>query len=59
MVMFVAYMDKLGNAHTMEKTYALALSHAHTMADVDDPTTKFWVRKVINAAGTKAKATPT
>ncbi len=45
MAMFLTYMDKLGHAHTTTRTYASALSHAHKMADVEDPTTKFWVRR--------------
>ncbi len=59
MAMFVAYMDKLGHTRTMVRTYALDLSHADKMADVKDPTTKCWVRKVMDTAGSHAKATPT
>ncbi len=51
-------MDKVGHAHMPVRTYASALSHTHKMADVEDPTTKFWVRKVIDAAGSKTNATP-
>ncbi len=51
MDMFVAYMDKLGYAHTMVRSHASALRHTHKMADVEDYTTKFWVRKVMDAAG--------
>ncbi len=28
----------------------------HKMSNVEDPTTKFWVRKVMDAAGSQAKA---
>ncbi len=59
MAMFVAYMDKSGHACMTERTYASALSHAHKIVDVEDPKTKFWVRKVMDAAGSQAKATPT
>ncbi len=59
MAMFEAYMDKLGHGRTMVRTFASALSHAHKMADVEDSTTKFCIRKVMDAAGSQAKATPT
>ncbi len=36
------------------RTYVSALSNAHKMADVEDPTTKFLVRKVVDATGWQA-----
>ncbi len=53
--MFVAYMDRAGNARATVKTYVLALRHFYRMADMADPTTKFWVKKVVDAAVSKAK----
>ncbi len=35
-----------------------ALSHANRMADVEEPMTTFWVRKVVDGAGSQAKVTP-
>ncbi len=37
--MFVAYMDRAGHACAMVRTHVSALSHAHRMVDMDDPTT--------------------
>ncbi len=48
--MFVAYMHSVGNARTTIRTYISALSREHKLADEDDPTAKFWVRKVVDAA---------
>ncbi len=45
--MSVAYMDSVGNARTTIRTYISALSHEHKLEDEDDPTAKFWVRKVV------------
>ncbi len=53
--MFVAYMDRAGHACAMVWTYVSALSHAHRMADMSDPTTKFWVKKMVDAAGSQAR----
>ncbi len=53
--MFVAYMDRAGHTPTMVRTYVSALSHAHRMADMSDPITKFWVNKVVDAAGSQAR----
>ncbi len=53
--MFVAYMDMAGHAQATVCTYVSALSHAHKLADLVDPTVKFWVKKVVDAAGTQAK----
>ncbi len=41
--------------HTTVQTYVSPLSHAHRMVDMADPTTKFWVKKVVDAAGSQAK----
>ncbi len=49
--MFVAYMDSMGHVRTMIRTYISALSHEHNLVDEDDPTAKFWVRKVVDVAG--------
>ncbi len=54
--MFVAYMDSVGNARTTIRTYISALSREHKLADEDDPTAKFWVRKVVDAASSGASA---
>ncbi len=54
MAIFLPYMDKAGHARMTVRTYVSALSHAHKMEDVEDPTTKFWVRKVMDAAGPQA-----
>ncbi len=54
--MFVAYMDSVGHARTMIRTYISALSRKHKLADEDYPTAKFWVRKVVDAAGLGASA---
>lgn len=48
--MFVAYLDCAGCTRATIHTYVFALSHSHKLADTDDPTTKFWVKKVIEAA---------
>ncbi len=37
-------------------TYVSALSHKHKLADEEDPIAKFWVRKVVEAAGVQAAA---
>ncbi len=52
--MFVAYMDRVCQALATVRTYVSALSHAHRMADMADPTTKFWVKKVVDAVGSQA-----
>ncbi len=52
--MFVAYTDSVGHARTTIKTYISALSLEHKLADKDNPTTKFWVGKVVDAAGSGA-----
>ncbi len=38
----------------MVLAYISALSHAHWMADMDNPTTKFWVKKVTDAEDLQA-----
>ncbi len=53
--MFVAYMDRAGHARATVWTYVSALSHAHRMADISDSTTKFWVKKVVDTAGSQAR----
>ncbi len=53
--MFVAYMDRAGHARATVWTYVLVLSHAHRMADMADLTTKFWVKKVVDAERSQAK----
>ncbi len=53
--MFVAYMDRAGHARATVWTYVLALSHAHIISDISDPTTKFWGTKVVDAAGSHAR----
>ncbi len=52
--MFVAYMDSMGHARATIETYISAISGEHKLADEDDPTAKFWVRKVVEAAGSRA-----
>ncbi len=52
--MFVASMHPVGNARTTIRTYISAFSREHKLADEDDPTAKFWVRKVVDAAGSRA-----
>ncbi len=52
--MFVAYMDSMGHARATIRTYVSALSREHKLLDEDNPTAKFWVRKVVEAAGSKA-----
>ncbi len=54
LAMSVAYMDSVGHARATIRTYMSALSCEHKLADTDDVTAKFWVRKVIDAAGTRA-----
>ncbi len=49
--MFVAYIDRAGHARAMVQTYVSALSQAHRMAYMSDPTTKFWVKKVVDEVG--------
>ncbi len=49
--MFVAYMDSMGHARATIRTYVSALNREHKLADEDDPKAKFWVRKVVEAAG--------
>ncbi len=53
--MFVAHLDSANRTRATIRTYVSALSHSHKLADVDDPTTRFWVRKVIKAAGSWAQ----
>ncbi len=53
--MFVAYMDRAGHARAMVRTYVSALSHAHRMTDISDQTTKFWVKKVVDAVGSQSR----
>ncbi len=53
--MFVAYMDRDGHARATVWTYLSALSHTHMMADMSDPTTKFWVKKVVDTVGSQAR----
>ncbi len=53
--MFVAYMDRAGHASTTVQTYVSALSHAHRMADMSDPITKFWVKKVVDSEGSQSR----
>ncbi len=43
-----------GHARATIRTYMSALSCKHKLVDEDDPTAKFWVRKVVNTAGTRA-----
>ncbi len=43
-----------GPCQSYHRTYISALSHEHKLADKDDPTAKFWVRKVVDAAGSTA-----
>ncbi len=52
--MFVAYMDSMGHARATIRRYVSALSREHKLVDEDDPIAKFWVRKVVEAAGSKA-----
>ncbi len=52
--LLVAYMDSACRSLTTVRIYVSALSHAHRMADMADPTTKFWV-KVVDAVGSLAK----
>ncbi len=54
--MFVAYMDSMDHARTTIRTYISALSREHKPADEDAPTAKFWVRKVMDAAGLAASS---
>ncbi len=54
--MFVSYMDKTGHARTTIQTYVSALSHAHKIADLGGSTAKFGVKKVVDVAGSQAKA---
>ncbi len=51
LAMFVAYIDRAGHARAMVQTYVSALSQAHRMAYMSDPTTKFWVKKVVDEVG--------
>ncbi len=53
--MFVAHLDSANSTRATIRTYVSALSHTHKLADVDDPTTRFWVQKVIKAAGSGAQ----
>ncbi len=53
--MFVAHLDSANCIRATIQTYVSAISHSHKLADVDDPTTIFWVRKVIKAAGSGAQ----
>ncbi len=57
--MFVAYMDPVGHARAMIRTYVSALSHEHKLVDEDDMTAKIWVRKlkVVDAAGSRVYTT--
>ncbi len=42
-----------------QQFHKAAFSHAYRMVDMGDPTTKFWVKKVVDSAGSHAKmATP-
>ncbi len=45
--MFVTYMDMAVHAHATVQTYVSC--HAHRMVDMADPTTMFWVKKVVDA----------
>ncbi len=49
-------MDSAGQARATIRTYMSALSHKHKLADEEDPTAKFWVRKVVEVAGAQAAA---
>ncbi len=49
--MFVAHLDSANHTRATIWTYVSTVSHSHKLADVDDPTTRFWVRKLIKAAG--------
>ncbi len=53
--MFVAYMDSVGHARATIRTYMSVLSQKDKLADEEDPTAKFWVRKVVNASTPKVK----
>ncbi len=50
----MAYMHAVGHARAKIRTYMSTLSCKHKLVDEDDLTAKFWVRKVVNAAGTRA-----
>ncbi len=52
--MFVAYMDYVGHARATIRIYMSDINCEHKLADEDDPTAKFWVRKVVDVAGTMA-----
>ncbi len=54
--MFVAYMDSVGHAITTIRTYISAFSNEKKLGDEDDPTAKFWVRKVMDVAGSGASS---
>ncbi len=46
----IAYVDSVGHTRATMRTYvSAALSCKHKLTDKEDPTTKVWVRKVINA----------
>ncbi len=53
--MFVAHLDCSNRTRATIWTYVSALSHSHKLADVDDPTTRFWVWNVIKPAGSRAQ----
>ncbi len=45
-----------GHARATIRIYMSTLSCEHKQADKDDPTAKFWVRKVVDAAGSSASS---
>ncbi len=47
-------MDSAGQSRVKIRTYVSALSCKQKLADQEDPTAKFCVRKVVEAAGAQA-----
>ena len=53
--MFIAYMNRECFSNTTIRTYLTALSYPHKVAGFQDPTSKFWIKKIAEVAGANAE----